>query len=99
MTQHAPSIKIAKINIWLGGDKKYLYFKDNWIGIPKDKLESIFDSFFTSNKKGGTGLGLPFCKRVMKAFGVDISCKSKEGEFTEFFLNLSNQKEFIQISE
>jgi two-component system, CAI-1 autoinducer sensor kinase/phosphatase CqsS len=76
----------AKINIWLDGDKKCLYFKDNGVGIPADKLESIFDSFFTSNKKGGTGLGLPFCKRVMKAFGGDISCKSKEGEFTEFVL-------------
>ena len=77
----------AKINIWLDDDKKCLYFKDNGVGIPKDKLESIFDSFFTSNKKGGTGLGLSFCKRVMKAFGGDISCKSKEDEFTEFVLN------------
>ena len=76
----------AKINIWLDGDKKCLYFKDNGVGIPTDKLESIFDSFFTSNKKGGTGLGLPFCKRVMKAFGGDISCVSKEGEGVEFCL-------------
>ena len=76
----------AKINIWLDADKKYLYFKDNGVGIPTDKLESIFDSFFTSNKKGGTGLGLPFCKRVMQAFGGDISCKSIKGEGVEFCL-------------
>ncbi len=77
----------AKINIWLDGDKKCLYFKDNGVGIPANKLESIFDSFFTSNKKGGTGLGLPFCKRVMKSFDGDISCKSVEGEGVEFCLN------------
>jgi|DEB0MinimDraft_4_1074332.scaffolds.fasta_scaffold00979_8 signal transduction histidine kinase len=76
----------AKINIWLDDDKKCLYFKDNGVGIPADKLESIFDSFFTSNKKSGTGLGLPFCKRVMKAFSGDISCKSVEGEGVEFCL-------------
>ena len=76
----------ANINIWLDGDKQCLYFKDNGVGIPSDKLESIFDSFFTSNKKGGTGLGLPFCKRVMLAFGGDISCKSKEDEGVEFCL-------------
>ena len=76
----------AKINIWLDDDKKCLYFKDNGVGISTDKLESIFDSFFTSSKKGGTGLGLPFCKRVMKAFDGDISCKSKEGEGAEFCL-------------
>ncbi|MFT7087847.1 MAG: signal transduction histidine kinase [Rickettsiales bacterium] len=76
----------AKINIWLDGDKKCLYFKDNGVGIPADKLESIFDSFFTSNKKGGTGLGLSFCKRVMKAFGGDISCKSVKSEGVELRL-------------
>jgi len=77
----------ANINIWLDSDKKCLYFKDDGVGISADKLESIFDSFFTSNKKGGTGLGLPFCKRVMQAFGGDISCKSVEGEGVEFCLN------------
>jgi two-component system CAI-1 autoinducer sensor kinase/phosphatase CqsS len=76
----------AKINIWLDGDKKCLYFKDNAVGIAADKLEFIFDSFFTSNKKGGTGLGLPFCRRVMLAFGGDITCESKEGEGAEFCL-------------
>lgn len=76
----------ANINIWLDSDKKCLYFKDDGIGIPVDKIDSIFDSFFTSNKKGGTGLGLPFCKRVMLAFGGDIYCKSVEGEGVEFCL-------------
>jgi len=79
----------AKVNIWIDSDQKCLYFKDNGVGIPSDKLESIFDSFFTSNKKGGTGLGLPFCKRVMLAFGGDISCVSKEGEGVEFCLKFS----------
>ena len=46
----------------------------------------IFDDFFTSDKKGGTGLGLPFCKRVMEAFGGDITCESVEGEGVEFCL-------------
>ena len=52
----------ATIKIWLDNDKKCLYFKDNGVGIAADKLPNIFESFFTSNKKGGTGLGLPFCK-------------------------------------
>jgi len=76
----------AKINIWLDADKKYLYFKDNGVGISADKLKLIFDDFFSSNKKGGTGLGLPFCKRVMLSFGGDISCKSNVNEGVEFCL-------------
>ena len=79
----------AKINIWLDANNKCLYFKDNGVGIPADKLESIFESFFTSGKKDGTGLGLPFCKRVMTAFYGDISCKSKEDEGVEFCLKFS----------
>jgi len=84
----------AKINIWLDDGKKCLYFKDNGVGIPADKLRSIFDSFFTSNKKRGTGLGLPFCKRVMNAFGGDISCKSKEGEGVKFCLQFLSIEDF-----
>jgi len=65
-------------------DVNYLYFKDFGPGIEKDKLELIFESFFTSGKKEGTGLGLPFCKRIMTAFDGDIVCRSEIGKWTEF---------------
>jgi signal transduction histidine kinase len=65
-------------------DGNYLYFKDYGPGIEKDKLALIFESFFTSGKKDGTGLGLPFCKRIMTAFDSDIICRSEIGEWTEF---------------
>ncbi len=76
----------AEINIWMDSKTKTLHFKDDGVGIEADKLEFIFDDFFTSNKKGGTGLGLPFCRRVMQAFGGDISVKSELGKGTEFCL-------------
>ena len=65
-------------------DGNYLYFKDYGPGIESDKLELIFESFFTSGKKDGTGLGLPFCRRIMRAFEGEIVCKSEVGELTEF---------------
>ena len=65
-------------------DGNYLYFKDYGPGIEKDKLELIFESFFTSGKKDGTGLGLPFCRRIMRAFDGDIICRSEVDEGTEF---------------
>ncbi|MDA7704963.1 HAMP domain-containing histidine kinase [Rickettsiales bacterium] len=76
----------VKINIWLDSKNKQLHFKDEGQGIDSDKLESIFDSFTTSGKSSGTGLGLPFCKRVMQAFGGDIICQSESGEGAEFIL-------------
>ena len=79
----------GKINIHLERKEDYnlLHFKDTGAGIPADKLPAIFESFITSDKKEGTGLGLPFCKRVMKGFDGDITCNSKKGEYTEFILH------------
>ena len=65
-------------------DGNYLYFKDYGPGIKQDKLELIFESFFTSGKKDGTGLGLPFCRRIMRAFDGEIICKSEVKKGAEF---------------
>lgn len=65
-------------------DGNYLYFKDYGPGIELDKLELIFESFFTSGKKDGTGLGLPFCRRIMRAFDGEIICKSEAEKGAEF---------------
>ena len=76
----------AKIEIRteVKSDGNYLYFKDYGPGIEADKLELIFESFFTSGKKDGTGLGLPFCKRIMTAFDGEIICKSEVDKGAEF---------------
>ena len=71
-------------------DGNYLYFKDYGPGIEKDKLALIFESFFTSGKKEGTGLGLPFYKRIMTAFDGDIICRSEIGKWTEFEIKFPN---------
>jgi signal transduction histidine kinase len=82
----------AKIEIRteIKSDGNYLYFKDYGPGIEKDKLELIFESFFTSGKKDGTGLGLPFCRRIMRAFDGDIICKSEVGKGAEFEMKFPN---------
>ena len=82
----------AKIEIRteVKSDGNYLYFKDYGPGIDKDKLELIFESFFTSGKKDGTGLGLPFCKRIMTAFGGEIICKSEAEKGAEFEMKFPN---------
>jgi signal transduction histidine kinase len=71
-------------------DGNYLYFKDYGPGIEKDKLALIFESFFTSGKKDGTGLGLPFCRRIMRAFDGEIICKSEMKKGTEFEMKFPN---------
>ncbi len=60
--------------------------KDTGPGISPENLGKLFDPYFTASKKGGTGLGLSYCKRVMHAFEGDITCNSIEGKYTEFVL-------------
>jgi signal transduction histidine kinase len=60
--------------------------RDTGPGIDKEVLAHLFESFMTSGKAEGTGLGLPYCKRTMQSFGGDISCDSVVGEYTQFTL-------------
>lgn len=85
----------GKITIIPRIEKDYnkLYFKDTGAGIPAHILPYIFDKFY-SQTKYGTGIGLTFCKMVMKNLGGDIICHSKEGEFTEFILSFPIIKSF-----
>jgi PAS domain S-box-containing protein len=62
-----------------------LSFKDTGEGIAPDILPHVFDKFY-SKTKYGTGIGLAFCKSVMKSLSGDITCKSQLGEYTEFIL-------------
>ncbi len=71
--------------------RKTLAVKDHGPGIPEDKLEGIFDSFVTSGKNQGTGLGLSFCKRGMKDMGGSIHCNSELGKYTEFVLKFATE--------
>jgi hypothetical protein len=66
---------------------------DTGIGIAKDKIQSIFESFTqadsdTSRKYGGTGLGLTICKQLTELQGGRISLESKLGTGTRFFFNI-----------
>lgn len=73
-------------------EKGHLFFfkvSDTGIGIPEDKLESIFESFSQvysgSNKHfGGTGLGLTITKRLINLQQGNITVTSKEGQGSIF---------------
>ncbi len=79
------SIEITSDSISTGN---IIRFRDTGPGIAKNKREQIFENFYSSNKKGGNGLGLSFCRRVVQSFGGTIVCNSKEGEWTEFTITL-----------
>ena len=69
--------------------KLILSVKDTGIGIPEQKLETIFDSFSqvdasTTRKYGGTGLGLTICKKLTELMGGRILVESETGKGSTF---------------
>ena len=60
---------------------------DTGHGIPEDKMEQIFNPFYTTKEPGkGTGLGLFIVRQVIEKNKGTILVKSKEGEGTTFTL-------------
>jgi two-component system sensor histidine kinase HydH len=58
-----------------------LAIKDTGIGIGKADLEKIYEPFFT-RKPGGTGLGIPICKKIVEAHGGELKIMSEPGKGT-----------------
>ena len=62
---------------------------DNASGIPDAIKDKIFQPFFTTKPTGqGTGLGLSLAYDIVKAHGGELKVESKEGEGSEFIINL-----------
>ena len=62
---------------------------DTGIGIPSDKLDTIFDSFSqadtsTTREYGGTGLGLTISRRLVEMMGGRVSVESLVGRGSSF---------------
>lgn len=73
-------------------NKTVLQITDNGIGIPKDELNKIFNSFYRTSHSTemantkGTGLGLSIVKRLCTILNIDIKVYSKLNQETRFSL-------------
>lgn len=111
-TEHG-NIRLNISKLKDSGDKKAekekieLLFEvhDTGIGIPKDKLNDLFESFMQvdssiTRKYGGTGMGLAICKRVIELMGGKIWVESELGKGSSFFFtvtfNIAQQTNTVQ---
>lgn len=79
------------VKISMTNKNVYISVKDTGIGIPRDKIDIIFDRFRQVNKSirrnhEGSGIGLSLAKLLMNLHHGEIKVKSKYGEGSEFIL-------------
>ncbi len=67
-------------------DRQSVIVHDTGAGISPEILPHLFEPFRTAGNADGTGLGLAYCQRAMRAFGGTIGCRSEVGRFTQFTL-------------
>ncbi|TAF64008.1 MAG: PAS domain S-box protein [Cytophagales bacterium] len=96
-------VKIEVTRIANLDEEVVLHFNiaDTGIGIPEDKINTIFESFTqaysdTTRRFGGTGLGLAITKRLLELQNSTIGVKSKPDQGSSFYFNLSFKKSNLQ---
>jgi two-component system sensor histidine kinase ChiS len=81
------------INVFDRGSEVLISVKDTGIGIPKDKVDYIFERFAqvdrsTTRRAEGSGIGLSIVKALVELHGGTISVKSEVGKGSEFNITL-----------
>ncbi len=79
-------------------EPRRIHVRDTGVGIPQDRLHSIFEAFSqadagTARRFGGTGLGLAISSSLCALMGYGISVESREGEGSTFSIQLEREGE------
>ncbi len=89
---HDCSGRVVLFSTLTGDNCVVLKIKDNGKGIPNDKLQRIFDPFF-SLREGGTGLGLSVVYTLLKQNNANLEVTSTMGKGSEFTIRFPESSE------
>jgi signal transduction histidine kinase len=75
-------------------DRVTISVEDTGVGIPPERLETIFQPFFSTKlNSGGTGLGLSISYEIVRRHGGDLRAESRPGEGSRFVVELPKATE------
>ena len=77
------------IRLEAAGDRARVHIQDTGPGIPPEKLEAIFQPFYSTKlNRGGTGLGLSISNEIVRRHGGRLEAVSRPGEGACFIVEL-----------
>jgi len=77
-----------RIDVGIHHGKGRIAISDQGMGIQQDRLQRIFEPFYSTQTGAGSGLGLTFCRNVVEAVKGRISVHSKPNEGAVFIVDL-----------
>ncbi len=75
----------------VGGSAVRVSVADSGTGVPPEKLNEIFDAFYTT-KGDGTGLGLSIARTIVETYGGKIWAENRPGGGATFFFTMPLSK-------
>lgn len=98
--KYTPDGRAAHVRVWLEEGWLAVETRDEGIGVPADKLEKVFDPFFSLEnfhqhvssqykfKGGGIGMGLTLARLALESHGGTLKLESVEGQGTTVTMRL-----------
>jgi PAS domain S-box-containing protein len=91
--KYSPEANEIIVKMSSNSDELFFWVTDYGFGIPKSKLDRIFDKFYRVEKteqrhRSGLGLGLHISLEIIKKHGGDIWVESKVGKGSTFYFSL-----------
>jgi signal transduction histidine kinase len=81
-------VGVVKVSCACNKQRAEIRISDNGPGIPEDNLAHIFEPYFTTKGKAGTGLGLFITQQVIVERGGTITVESQSGAGATFIVHL-----------
>lgn len=85
--QAMPTGGVLRTTTRLRDSQVEVTFSDTGVGVPKEKINRVFEPFYTT-KEGGSGLGLMMVYRIIKDHAGTLTFTSEEGKGTKVTVSL-----------